>query len=211
MGCKGTKSREQNKTNGFVFFAEMEYLREFYSQRYEKSREIQTGKSAFISLSEQRHFFTPSLQPCNKLISRSLRAYCGFAFQQYTLYWSAIYPILLGNIPYIGLQYTLYYPILHTFTSSGGFDLRLVQVIVIVLHAADSTGFLARFTPTGVVAVHQGVEAGVVAGFQQMTQFVDNHMFYAPCWQEQQIGGEADRLVSDVAHAPARNHRLVVE
>ena len=33
-----------------------------------------------------------------------------------TLYWSAIYPILVSNIPYIGQQYTLYwfaiYPIL---------------------------------------------------------------------------------------------------
>ena len=28
--------------------------------------------------------------------------------KQYTLYCSAIYPILVSNIPYIGLQYTLY-------------------------------------------------------------------------------------------------------
>ena len=36
--------------------------------------------------------------------------------KQYTLFCSAIYPILLSNIPYIGQQYTLYwfaiYPIL---------------------------------------------------------------------------------------------------
>ena len=29
--------------------------------------------------------------------------------QQYTLFCSAIYPILVSNIPYIGLQYTLYW------------------------------------------------------------------------------------------------------
>ena len=38
---------------------------------------------------------------------KSPRLY-GATAQQYTLYWSAIYPILVSNIPYIGLQYTLY-------------------------------------------------------------------------------------------------------
>ncbi len=34
--CKVTKSREQNKTNTFVFYAETEYLRDFLSQSYKK-------------------------------------------------------------------------------------------------------------------------------------------------------------------------------
>ena len=35
-GDKDTKNRAQNKTNPFVFYAEMEYLRQFSWQRYEK-------------------------------------------------------------------------------------------------------------------------------------------------------------------------------
>ena len=40
---KVMKSREQNKTKTFVFYAETEYLREFYSQSYEKSRAEQNN------------------------------------------------------------------------------------------------------------------------------------------------------------------------
>ena len=39
--CKGTKSRGQNKTNSFVFYAETKYLRDFLPQRYKKKLKLQ--------------------------------------------------------------------------------------------------------------------------------------------------------------------------
>ena len=47
-GCKGTKSREKNKTNSFVFSSETEYLRRRRRQRYEKSRAKQKNLTFFL-------------------------------------------------------------------------------------------------------------------------------------------------------------------
>ena len=45
------------------------------------------------------------------------------------------------------------------------------------------------------------MEAGIVTGFQQVTEFVYHHMLHAPLWQQQQVGRETDTLILHVAHA----------
>jgi hypothetical protein len=55
------------------------------------------------------------------------------------------------------------------------------------------------------------METSIMSGFQQMAQFMNNHVFNAPFWQEQQIGGEADGLATDIADAPTRNHRPITD
>ena len=77
-----------------------------------------------------------------------------------------------------------------------------ISAIIFILHFADLTSFLTCFPPTGEVLVHQRMETGIVTGFQQMTQFMDHHMFNAPFRQQQQIGREADGLILDIAYTP---------
>ena len=89
-----------------------------------------------------------------------------------------------------------------------GYSCWFVQFVFVFLWT-DSTDFLPCFPPAREVFVHEGVEAGVVAGFEEVAEFVNHHLFHAPVGQEQEVGGEADGLGSDVADAPdAQFHRL---
>lgn len=86
-----------------------------------------------------------------------------------------------------------------------------IIVILLILHFTYLSRLFAGFLPTREVAVHQGMETGVVTGFQQVTEFVNDYMLDTPLWQQQQIGRETDAAVFDIADAPARNHRLVID
>ena len=55
---------------------------------------------------------------------------------------------------------------------------------LISFHPADAVGLFPCFAPTGKILVHQGVEAGVMTGLQQMAEFVDDDVLGAPVGQE---------------------------
>lgn len=50
-----------------------------------------------------------------------------------------------------------------------------------------------------------------MAGFQKVAQLMDDDVLHAPFRQQQQVGREADGLVLEVAHAPARDGGFVVD
>jgi hypothetical protein len=50
-----------------------------------------------------------------------------------------------------------------------------------ILHSL--TRSLAGFSPTGEVFIHQCVETGIMTGFQQMAQLMNDHMLDTPLWQ----------------------------
>jgi hypothetical protein len=80
---------------------------------------------------------------------------------------------------------------------------RAMLLIFVFLHLADLPCFSTGFLPTGEELVHQCMEAGIMAGFQQMAQFMNHHMLDTPFRQQQQIGREADGFVPDVADTPS--------
>jgi hypothetical protein len=53
------------------------------------------------------------------------------------------------------------------------------------------------------------MEAGIVAGFQEMTKFMNHNMFHTPLRQQQQIDRKADASIPDIAHTPTGNHRFI--
>ncbi len=55
------------------------------------------------------------------------------------------------------------------------------------LHPIYLSSLAPGFPPTGEVSVHQCIEAGAVAGFQQMTQLMNHYMLHTPFRQQQQI------------------------
>ena len=69
------------------------------------------------------------------------------------------------------------------------------------LHSLNRS--LPGFLPTREELVHQSMEAGIMARFQQMAQLMNHHMLDTPFRQQQQIGREADGLVPDVADTPS--------
>ena len=69
--------------------------------------------------------------------------------------------------------------------------------------------FFPCLAPAGEILVHERMEAGIVAGLQQVAQFMNHHVLCTPLRQQQQIDGEADAAVLHPAHAPARYHRLI--
>ena len=76
-------------------------------------------------------------------------------------------------------------------------------LIFVFLHLADLPCFFSGFLPTGEELVHQRMEAGIMAGFQQMAKFMNYPVLDTPFRQQQQIGREADGLVPDVADTPS--------
>ena len=63
------------------------------------------------------------------------------------------------------------------------------------------------FSPPRIVFVHQRMEADIMAGLQQMAQFMNHHMLHAPFRQQQQVSGKADVALLHVANTPTRYHR----
>jgi hypothetical protein len=55
------------------------------------------------------------------------------------------------------------------------------------------------------------METGIVARLQQMTQFMNHHMFGTPLRQQQQIDLETNATILDIAHTPAGNHCLIID
>ena len=54
----------------------------------------------------------------------------------------------------------------------------------------------------GEVAIHEGVKVGVVTGFDEVAELVDDDVLDAPLGQQQQIEREADTTLLDMADSP---------
>ena len=79
---------------------------------------------------------------------------------------------------------------------------RAILLIFVLLHLTYTARLHTGFFPTGEELVHQYMETGIVAWFQKMAQFMNHHVLDTPFRQQQQIGGETDGLVLDIADTP---------
>ena len=76
---------------------------------------------------------------------------------------------------------------------------------LLLLGAVDAPSLGAGLAPAGEVAVHEGVETGVVGGLEQVAELVDNDVLYSPLGEQEQVDGEGDGAGADVAGTPARD------
>ena len=79
---------------------------------------------------------------------------------------------------------------------------RAMLLIFVFFRLADLPCFFSGFLPTGEELVHQCMEAGIVAGFQQMAQLMNHYMLDTPFRQQQLIGRETDGIILDIADTP---------
>ena len=93
----------------------------------------------------------------------------------------------------------------------GRLFFSILRDVVISTYRKAPPRFSPCLSPSWVVAIHQLVETGVVAGFQQVTQFMNHHMLHAPFWQQQQVQGEAYRAVLYVTLSPPRYSSLIIK
>lgn len=75
----------------------------------------------------------------------------------------------------------------------------------------NAVEFIAVVAPVGHEVVHQGVEAGVMAGFEQVCQFMNNDVFKALARLFGKVAVEADTAGAGIATAPFGLHALHVD